>query len=126
MVGQGAQFRGGANRAGELAMTVQERIETKLREGLQLAHLEVVNESSQHNVAPGSESHFKVVAVAAQFDGRNLVQRHRIVYGLLSEEMRGQVHALALHTYSEQDWASANAQTMDSPECLGGKALEKA
>lgn len=44
-------------------MDVQTRIEDKLGTNLDLKHLEVINESGNHNVPPGSESHFKVVLV---------------------------------------------------------------
>lgn len=102
---------------------IQSTMERKLKDGIDIRHLEVVNESSQHNVPPGSESHFKVVIVSPQFEGKNLVQRHRLVYGLLSEELAGGVHALALHTYSEQDWQQQGGAP-DSPDCRGGKAGE--
>ena len=105
-------------------MNVQERMEHKLREGLDVIHLEVENESNQHNVPAGSESHFKVVVVSPSFEGRNLVARHRAVYRLLDEELRTGVHALALHTYTEADWREADANASESPRCLGGKARE--
>lgn len=98
-------------------------MEHKLHEGIDVRHLEVVNESAAHNVPPGSESHFKVVIVSPQFEGKNLVQRHRMVYGLLGDELAGGVHALALHTYTEDDW-QAQGGAPDSPNCRGGKALE--
>lgn len=105
-------------------MNIQERMERKLCEGLDVVHLEVDNESSQHNVPAGSESHFKVVVVSSNFEGRNLVARHREVYRLLDEELRTGVHALALHTYTEADWRAADANAPDSPRCRGGKAKE--
>ncbi len=105
-------------------MNVQERMERKLRDGLEVFHLEVANESDQHNVPAGSESHFKVVVVSPSFEGRNLVARHREVYRLLDEELRTGVHALALHTYTEADWREAEANAPDSPRCRGGKAKE--
>lgn len=105
-------------------MNVQERMERKLREGLEVIHLEVENESNQHNVPAGSESHFKVVVVSPSFEGRNLVARHREVYRLLGEELRTGVHALALHTYTEADWREADTNAPDSPRCRGGMARE--
>ena len=108
------------------AMKVQETIEQKLAEGLEPLHLEVVNESGQHNVPPGSESHFKVVVVARDFEGKSLVAQHRAVYKLLGDELRGQVHALALHTYTEQGWRDRHGAAPMSPPCLGGKSREPA
>lgn len=105
-------------------MSVQSRMEGKLSTGLDVVHLEVINESRQHNVPPGSESHFKVVLVSDDFEGKSLLQRHRMVYELLAEEVQGPVHALALHTYTEADWRAQSGGGPASPKCLGGKALE--
>ena len=101
-------------------MSVQSQIESKLVSALQLKHLEVTNESSNHNVPPGSESHFKVVLVSHEFDGLNLVGRHRLVNKILAEELQNSIHALALHTYTEQEWYDKNGHVPLSPPCLGG------
>ena len=82
--------------------------------------LQVTNESYMHSVPAGSESHFKVVIVSEQFAGNSLVKRHQAIYGLLAEELKGPVHALALHTYTAQEWADKQRVAPDSPNCLGG------
>lgn len=101
-------------------MSIQASIEEKLAHEIAPLHLEVVNESHRHNVPPGSESHFKVVVVARAFEGHPLVARHRMVYQALGEELRGGLHALALHTYTEQDWRERHGTAPMSPPCLGG------
>jgi len=98
---------------------VETEIHKQLAEGFQPVHLEVINESHQHNVPPGSESHFKVVLVSEAFAGKRQVQRHQAVYGALAEQLKGPVHALALHTYSPEEW-SRHQQAPQSPACLGG------
>ena len=103
-------------------MTLKQQIEEKLTARFAPGHLEVINESPQHNVPEGSESHFKIVLVSHAFDGKSLLSRHRMVYELLSEELKAQVHALALHTYAPADWQKSTAPA--SPQCLGGKVGE--
>ncbi len=100
-------------------MKVERTIVEKLTRGLQPSHLEVVNESHMHNVAPGSETHFKVVVVSPAFESLGKVKRHQKVYGLLGDELAGPVHALALHTYTGAEWGVI-AGAPDSPACLGG------
>ena len=99
-------------------MTIRAIIQSKLREGLDPVHLEVVNESFMHNVPPGSESHFNVTVVAEQFEGMMLVARHRIVYELLADEL-GPIHALALHTLTPDEWFDS-LDPKPSPTCMGG------
>ena len=100
-------------------MTIQASIEQKVGEALSPSHLEVVNESGNHNVPPGSESHFRVVVVSELFDGQRAVARHRRVNAVLAEELAGPVHALALHTYTPEEW-QARTGAPESPACRGG------
>lgn len=101
-------------------MSVKQRIEQKLTSGLDPQHLEVVNESHMHNVPAGSESHFKVTVVSAGFEGKPLVARHRMVNALLAEELAGPVHALALHTYTPDEYFERAGRVPPSPPCQGG------
>lgn len=101
-------------------MVVQSEIERKLAQGINAQHLEVINESGNHNVPPGSESHFKVVVVSGDFVGKNLLARHRLINGLLADELAGKIHALAIHTYTEDEWRKLNGDAPMSPPCLGG------
>ena len=101
-------------------MTIQEMIETKLAQQLDLQHLQVINESGNHNVPPGSESHFKVVLVSGEFDGMSLLERHRRVNAILADELAGGVHALAVHAYTGPEWRDKSGNAPLSPPCLGG------
>jgi len=100
-------------------MEVEQNITQKLSEALSPAYLSVENESHMHNVAPGSESHFKVIVASEQFVGKSLVDRHRMINRILAEELSGPVHALALHTLSEEEWKDS-PDVPDSPPCRGG------
>lgn len=81
-------------------MSVVDTIRSKLTEALSPAHLEITDEShlhAGHVSAPESgESHFRVSIVAAAFEGQSRVARQRLVYGALSDELAGPVHALAI------------------------------
>ena len=101
-------------------MTVQETIETKLRDRFAPAHLEVINESHMHNVPPGSESHFKVIVVSPGFEGLNRVRRQQEINGLLADELKGSVHALSMETHTTDEWQARGGRTMTSPQCMGG------
>ncbi|MET0378450.1 MAG: BolA/IbaG family iron-sulfur metabolism protein [Spongiibacteraceae bacterium] len=100
-------------------MPVQQQIQQKLA-ALTPLFLEVVNESYMHSVPPNSETHFKVVIVSPQFDGKRQVARHQSIYQLLADELAGGVHALALHTYTPLEWQAREHNAPASPECLGG------
>lgn len=101
-------------------MSIQSTIEDKLANGINAMHLEIINESNNHNVPPGSESHFKVVLVSDDFEGQTLVARHRAINKLLEDELKNEIHALALHTYTESEWRKRHGEAPLSPPCRGG------
>lgn len=103
-------------------MSMQSSIESKLSDALSASVLEVTNESHMHNVPAQSETHFRVVVVSDDFSDKPLLARHRMVNKLLSDELDGGVHALALHTFTSKEWVSRGESAIASPACHGGSA----
>ncbi len=99
---------------------IQERIEQKVNNALAPEVLEVTNESNRHNVAPGSETHFKLVVVSPQFADKSRMQRHRQLNELLAEELAAGVHALSLKLYTPSEWGTRSETVPKSPPCMGG------
>ena len=97
-------------------MSKQDLIAAALAE-LQPEHLEVLDESHMHS--RGLETHYKAVIVSPAFAGLNAVKRHQKVYATVGELM-AQIHALALHTYTPEEWA-AQGVAPASPTCRGGR-----
>lgn len=99
-------------------MIIETRIHTKLQERFAPLHLEVINESGNHHVPPGSETHFKVVMVADAFEGKALIARHRLINQALAEELAGGVHALAMKLMTPAQWEAAQGvHGHTSPRC---------
>ena len=98
---------------------IEEKIESKLRESLAPRFLEVINESSMHNVPPGSESHFRLRIVTDAFAGVSRVQRHRKVHGLVQEELNSGLHALTLELMTPEEWQAKGGIGAESPACMG-------
>jgi stress-induced morphogen len=44
----------------------------------------------------GTEDHWDAVVISSGFEGKSLIQRHRLVMAALSEELKGPIHALTL------------------------------
>ncbi|MGO8953966.1 MAG: BolA family protein [Rhodomicrobium sp.] len=86
-------------------MTVEEYIREKLSKAFAPSDLIVENESAKHAGHAGArdhlgrhtgETHFRVVVVSAAFEGKSLVERHRLINAVLKDELAGPVHALAI------------------------------
>ena len=83
-------------------MRIHNAIEAKITAALSPARLDVVDNSAKHaghaGAHPDGESHFAVTVVAEAFEGQSRVQRQRLVYAALAEEMADHIHALELKT----------------------------
>ena len=83
-------------------MRVAQAIENKLSKELTPARLKIEDDSARHHghagARPEGESHFNVTVVSAKFEGMSRIERQRLVYRLLAEEMKTDIHALALTT----------------------------
>ncbi len=101
-------------------MVLQKRIQEKLATCLEPVVLDVVNESHMHSVAPGSETHFKVLVVSSAFEGKPLLERHRAVNGALSAEFASGLHALTIRALTPAQYEADGAAGFQSPACLGG------
>ncbi len=58
-------------------MSVQQTLESRISEQLSIEHLEVINESHHHagHAHGGAETHYKVVVVSTDFEGKRKVAR---------------------------------------------------
>lgn len=105
-------------------MQVKAFLESTITEAISPSYLEVVDESFMHNVPEGAQSHFKVTVVSDAFEGKRLIARHREINALAAEALEGPVHALALHTYTQEEWIKRGGEALSSPNCLGGSKLD--
>ncbi len=71
-------------------------IRSKLEAALEPVSLDIIDDSARHSGHREAHGrfHLKVVVVAKRFEGLPAVQRHRLVYQALAEELSGPVHAL--------------------------------
>ena len=58
----------------------------------------------------GDGHHFEATIVSAAFNGLNRIKQHQVVYAVLGERMREEIHALSMKTYSPDEWKKANAK----------------
>ena len=92
-------------------MRVATAIEDKLTSALQPTSLRIVDESHRHaghvGARPEGETHFHVEIVSPVFEGKSRLERQRMAFAALAEELATDIHALTLKTLTpEEDAAS--------------------
>lgn len=51
----------------------------------------------------GTMDHYELLVVSAAFEGKRLVERHRMVYAAIGSDVGGEIHALSLKTLTPQE-----------------------
>lgn len=100
-------------------MSIQQTIIEKLTNEFSPLFLNVENDSHLHSSGRGAESHFKVTIVSDKFAPLRAVARHQSIYRCLADELANGVHALALHTYTANEWQETGKVIPKSTNCLG-------
>ena len=76
-------------------MVAPEDVKRYIEDQLPCQNLEVI----------GDGQHFEAVIVSEAFRGKSRVQRHQLVYGVLGDRMREEIHALSMQTLTPEEWA---------------------
>ena len=88
-------------------MTTIELIEQRLRERLAPTHLELLDDSAKHAGHRGATSaggHYRLVIVSDEFEGRSLIERHRLVNEAVRDLFGPKIHALSMQTLTPDQW----------------------
>jgi len=102
-------------------MSRQIRIEALLRDALAPLHLEISDDSAQHNVPPGDVSHLRLLLVSERFAGVKALDRHRRIHALLRDEFANGLHALSIHAWTPEEWfEKGGGPAPAAPPCQGG------
>jgi acid stress-induced BolA-like protein IbaG/YrbA len=80
-------------------MVTPESIQTHIAQGLACDHLEV----------QGDGHHFEAVIVSAAFEGQRLIARHQMVYRVLGDRMKAEIHALSMKTLTPSEWTASKS-----------------
>lgn len=91
---------------------IKQEIIARLSVAFKPVMLEVTDDSAKHHghqeSGSGQETHFHIMMVSSDFNGKNLMMRHRAVYNVLSDLMKTSVHALALTLRTLQEHEALN------------------
>ncbi|MBI2146413.1 BolA family transcriptional regulator [Candidatus Woesearchaeota archaeon] len=75
-----------------------EQLKHKLEKSLPGAIIEITDEDAQHQGHAAAGKHLALTITHAGFKNLPLVEQHRMIYKILEQEMKEQIHALKIST----------------------------
>ncbi len=86
--------------------TRAETIEQLLTDTLSPESMDLLDESHKHAGhagAKGGAGHYDLTIVSGQFEGKNTMQRHRMVYAAVEGMMPHEIHALSIKAFAPDE-----------------------
>jgi len=75
-------------------MVNPEDIEKWIEAGLKDSHVEIA----------GDGQHFHALIVSSLFEGKSRIAQHQLVYAILGDKMKAEIHALSMRTLTPEEW----------------------
>ncbi len=87
-------------------MDIDNKIEKILAEGLSLKYFEVKDFTGRHlnHQQHDGGFHLEAIIVSDDFENKSLIERHKIVYSLLGDLLKHEIHALSMKTLTPEEW----------------------
>jgi BolA family transcriptional regulator, general stress-responsive regulator len=82
-------------------MDLLNKIKLKIETALQGAIVDVRSEGSQHVGHDDSGAHIGVKVTYEGFKDKPIIEQHQIIYTILKDEMKQEIHSLQIETRSE-------------------------
>ena len=75
-------------------MVNPEDIQEWIEAGLEDSHVEI----------EGDGQHFHALIVSTLFEGKSRIAQHQLVYAILGDKMKAEIHALSMRTLTPEEW----------------------
>jgi len=91
-------------------MDISQIIEKKLRSNMDIQHFEVKDFTGRHlnHEQNNGGFHLESVIVSNDFFNKSLVERHKIVYSIIGELLKHEIHAFSMKTLTTNEWKELN------------------
>ncbi|MDD2737698.1 MAG: BolA family transcriptional regulator [Methylomonas lenta] len=84
------------------ATTIRQKLEEALKPDL----IEIIDHSAAHAGHAGNKKgggHYNVTIVSPLFEGKSLVQRHQLIYQVMGDMMKEEIHALGINALTPSE-----------------------
>ena len=86
-------------------MDVVSKIKHLINCKINASHIEIIDESYKHrnHQKDTHGGHFKLLIISNDFNGVSLINRHRLIYDILDEMIKVEIHALSIKAITESE-----------------------
>ena len=83
---------------------IADKIKKMLTDKINVIELSLIDETHKHAGHPQSNGgHFKLHIVSDDFEGMSLLERHRLIYTILEDMIKKEIHALSINAKTSKE-----------------------
>ena len=81
-------------------------IKNKIKNEINVVKIEILDESQNHANHSGNSGggHYRALIISNDFENKNLVERHQMIYKALGSLMTNEIHAFSMKTITEDEF----------------------
>jgi BolA protein len=87
-------------------VNTKSKIYALINKNINLIKIDIIDDSYKHvhHKKDTHGGHFTVLIVSDDFKARTLIDRHKLIYGILGKLMKVEIHALSMQTLTEEEY----------------------
>ena len=83
---------------------ISDIIKKKITDNFDVLSIEIIDETNKHRGHPQSSGgHFKLMIISDDFKGHSLIERHRMIYKILGNMIKKEIHALSINAKTREE-----------------------
>ena len=85
-------------------------IKNKIKNYIDIIEIEIIDESENHanHSSNSGGGHYRALIISNDFENKNLVERHQMIYKVLGELMTNEIHAFSMKTMTENEFRATD------------------
>ncbi|QCO71018.1 BolA family protein [Buchnera aphidicola] len=95
-----------------------EKIKKCLISKIKISFIEIYDDSSCHNSSEKGITHLRIIIISNDFVDHKLIDRHRIIFSILSDKIKKKIYSLTLNTYTLDEWKNKKFKISNNTKCL--------
>ncbi|QCI17854.1 BolA family transcriptional regulator [Buchnera aphidicola (Acyrthosiphon lactucae)] len=98
-----------------------EKIKKCLTSKINISFIKIYDDSLFHNHPEKGFTHLRILIISNNFINKKLIDRHRLIFSVLSKTLKKNIYSLTLNTYTLNEWESKKFKKNNNIKCLKRK-----
>jgi len=98
-----------------------DKIKKYLKSKININFIKLYDNSRFHNHTEKGLTHLQLTIVSNDFLNHKIINRHRMIFLMLSEVLKKNIYSLTLNTYTSNEWKYKQCKINNDSKCLKRK-----